>query len=58
MNPRIRELIESGEIGKALKLASEQDIEYLYEVGEKLVQSESLKAARIFRRILELEPRK
>jgi len=56
MNPRVSELIERGEIEEALKLAGEQDIEYLYEVGEKLVQSEPLKAARIFRRFLEMEP--
>jgi tetratricopeptide (TPR) repeat protein len=57
MNPRVRELIERGKIEEALKLVGKQDIEYLYEVGEeKLVQSESIKAARIFRRFLEMEP--
>ncbi|MCW3128879.1 MAG: tetratricopeptide repeat protein [Methanophagales archaeon] len=56
MNSMVKEHIERGEIEKALKLASEQDIEYLYEVGEGLVPSEPIKAARIFRRILKLEP--
>jgi tetratricopeptide (TPR) repeat protein len=56
MNLRVSELIERGKIEEALKLASEQDIVYLYEVGEGLVSSEPIKAARIFRRILKLEP--
>jgi superkiller protein 3 len=57
MNPKVKELIERGEIKKALKLAGKQDIEDLYEIGEeKLLPSEALKAERIFRRILELEP--
>ena len=56
MNLRVSELIGRGKIEEALKLASEQDIEYLYKIGEGLVSSEPIKAARIFRRILKLEP--
>lgn len=56
MNQRVKELIERGEIEEALKLASEQDIDYLSEVGEDFVQSDSINAEKIFRIILEIEP--
>ena len=60
-NPKVKELIERGEIEKALKLAGKQDIEYLlYEVGEDFMQSDLesdlINAEEIFRRILEIEP--
>ena len=60
-NPKVKELIERGEIEKALKLAGKQDIEYLLdEVGEDFLQSDLvsdlINAEKIFRRILEIEP--
>jgi tetratricopeptide (TPR) repeat protein len=56
MNPEVRELIEKKRISEALKFAGKSDIEDLYKVGEDFLQSDPIKAEKILRRILEIEP--